>query len=101
MFYCTPCAHEREWPEGRFKSHGKCEVCGKVAACSDIPSRDLPLPKQKNTEKIGRSILKGASEPIDNCAIVCTACKPLKPFECIAFPATCEFCGKETICRVG
>ncbi len=44
MFYCQPCGDDRNWPEGWMKSRGPCELCGKVAICSDRPSSSLPLP---------------------------------------------------------
>ncbi len=54
MFFCDPCAKENGWPMSMFKSSGRCEMCEKQAACSDIPSRQLPLPKPKleNTMEI-------------------------------------------------
>lgn len=45
MFYCTPCAKPRGWPETVSKSSGKCEICNKVAICNDLPSKLLPMPK--------------------------------------------------------
>lgn len=48
MFYCDPCARSKGWPEGFMKSHGPCEVCGKTRLCSDVPSKFLPLPKEKS-----------------------------------------------------
>ncbi len=45
MFYCQSCADERGWPEGWAKSRGPCELCAKIALCSDRPSSSLPLPK--------------------------------------------------------
>lgn len=41
MFYCDPCRKKKDWPERAFKSTGPCEVCGKVSACNDVPSKDL------------------------------------------------------------
>lgn len=49
MFYCDPCAKKCRWPIGLVRSTGACEICGKKAVCSDIPSRDLPpAPKLHN-----------------------------------------------------
>lgn len=48
MFYCTRCAKRREWPESIFQSHGRCEVCGKVASCSDTPSKYLPASRAES-----------------------------------------------------
>lgn len=45
MFYCGKCADEREWPDSLFKSRGRCEICGQAAACNDVPSKYLPMPK--------------------------------------------------------
>lgn len=45
MFFCNPCATKREWPQSMFKSRGKCEICNEIAVCNDIPSSNLPLPK--------------------------------------------------------
>lgn len=47
MFYCDPCRDQRGWPDSIFKSRGKCEVCRTVAVCNDVPSKYLPLPKEK------------------------------------------------------
>lgn len=44
MFYCAACGKKKKWPVGLVKSQGACEICGTVAVCSDIPSRDLPKP---------------------------------------------------------
>lgn len=44
MFYCGECATERQWPTTMFKSHGRCETCGKTAVCNDTPSSLLPAP---------------------------------------------------------
>ena len=49
MFYCKKCGDDREWPEGFFKSYGRCEICGKSAPCSDVQSKLLPLPKRMKT----------------------------------------------------
>lgn len=44
MFYCDPCARLRVWPRTPYKSHGRCEMCGEVAVCNDLPSSLLPDP---------------------------------------------------------
>lgn len=44
MFYCQTCQEERQWPKGIMRSYGKCEVCGAVDRCSDVPSKYLPAP---------------------------------------------------------
>jgi hypothetical protein len=50
MFYCDACRKRNEWPEGYMFSRGKCEVCGNVADCHDVPSRALPMPKTRGAE---------------------------------------------------
>jgi hypothetical protein len=42
MFYCKPCGEEKGWPNGLVRSDGNCEICGKHADCSDVPSSHLP-----------------------------------------------------------
>ena len=42
MFYCDRCAKKRNWPISWSKSCGRCELCGQVAVCNDVPSEDLP-----------------------------------------------------------
>lgn len=42
MFYCKTCGDKNKWPEGFAKSYGPCEMCGKTADCSDVPSKYLP-----------------------------------------------------------
>ena len=44
MFYCNKCAEKEGWPESIGKSHGKCEMCGEVDTCNDVPSSRLPSP---------------------------------------------------------
>jgi len=46
MFFCEACRVKRGWPESLARSHGSCEVCGKHAACYDVPSSALPPPKK-------------------------------------------------------
>lgn len=36
MFYCDKCAEKRGWVTSIAKSHGKCEVCEKIAFCNDV-----------------------------------------------------------------
>lgn len=48
MFYCNPCADERRWPKAFAEfamSYGKCEICGKVRPCNDVPSSALSVPE--------------------------------------------------------
>ena len=52
MFYCDECAKKKGWRTSLFQSLGNCEVCGKVASCSEIPSSQLPsTPKNKDDKK--------------------------------------------------
>jgi hypothetical protein len=51
MFYCNPCAEEQDWPLSFSKSFGACEMCGKVKACNDVPSRCLPPSKKQDPTK--------------------------------------------------
>ena len=53
MFYCESCRQERSWPEGWTFSRGPCELCGEVARCHDVPSRNLPIPDKARQEIIG------------------------------------------------
>lgn len=50
MFYCDICAKRNEWPRGwpHPQSIGPCEVCGRKAICTDIPSRVLPEAQRKS-----------------------------------------------------
>ena len=52
MFYCDKCAERANWPKTYFRSHGRCEICGNTASCSDMPSRMLPdpTPEKKGNE---------------------------------------------------
>lgn len=50
MFYCEACRIKQQWPEGMTGSYGKCEVCGKIARCYDVPSSHLPI-ATKTTKK--------------------------------------------------
>ena len=48
MFYCNACGGERKWPtDALLRSDGPCEICGEVADCNNIASRDLPIPEPK------------------------------------------------------
>lgn len=48
MFYCQTCAGRRGWPDRTLsRSYGKCEVCGKVDECNDVPSKYLPIPEER------------------------------------------------------
>lgn len=51
MFYCNRCAELNDWPETGFKSRGKCEICGHVRDCNDLPSSALPMPLDDEDRK--------------------------------------------------
>jgi len=51
MFYCHDCAAKNEWPITAFVSAGRCEICHEVSFCNDTPSRALPYPKEKDSDK--------------------------------------------------
>ncbi len=52
MFFCDPCAAREAWPTSLLsRSHGRCEICGKTADCSDIPSSALPVPTYRPTPR--------------------------------------------------
>lgn len=42
MFYCETCRFVNSWPQGIFRSGGKCEVCGHTATCYDVRASHLP-----------------------------------------------------------
>ena len=47
MFYCDPCAREREWPVSMARSLGRCELCKQKRVCNDVHTSKIPLPKDK------------------------------------------------------
>jgi hypothetical protein len=49
MFYCNDCAIDNKWPYGYGMpmSRGPCEICGKTRDCVDVPSGQLPMPKEQ------------------------------------------------------
>lgn len=47
MFFCQACQEKNDWPGILAYSYGTCEVCGDKAACYDVPSKFLPMPKPK------------------------------------------------------
>jgi hypothetical protein len=49
MFYCDPCAEQRDWPiDGdAYKSMGRCEICERPTACNDRQSRLLAIPTEE------------------------------------------------------
>lgn len=44
MFYCEPCAKERNWPESGFRSAGACEICDRTELCYSVKASLLPIP---------------------------------------------------------
>ena len=51
MFYCNKCADKRKWPRSWFNSYGRCEMCGEMQECNDVPAKDLPIPEVVKTAK--------------------------------------------------
>jgi len=47
MFYCDECAEKNGYPQSIIRSIGPCELCGRIADCSDMPSSSLPKPEEK------------------------------------------------------
>jgi hypothetical protein len=47
MFYCKDCGDKYGYPESVGKSIGRCELCGALDECSDVPSSFLPMPKKQ------------------------------------------------------
>lgn len=41
MFFCNDCKTKNNWPGLWESSYGKCEMCGKIAPCYDVPSSRL------------------------------------------------------------
>jgi hypothetical protein len=44
MFYCEPCREKNNWPGIIKVSYGKCEECGGIRGCYDVPTAALPKP---------------------------------------------------------
>jgi hypothetical protein len=42
MFYCEKCRKKYAYPESIMKSSGPCEICGEVADCNDVATKNLP-----------------------------------------------------------
>ena len=47
MYYCEPCAKERDWPESGARSVGPCEICERMELCYDVKAHLLPIPGLK------------------------------------------------------
>ncbi|HEV2928297.1 MAG TPA: hypothetical protein VGW74_06365 [Propionibacteriaceae bacterium] len=62
MFFCSPCAKARDWPESIFKSVGPCEVCGKTRACSEVHSGALPPPQVRPARHDARQTLRSEED---------------------------------------
>jgi len=45
MYICDECRKLRNYPEGFCISRGRCELCGALADCHDIPKTWLPKVK--------------------------------------------------------
>lgn len=61
MLYCEKCREANKWPESVFMSHGKCEVCGTVGECNDVPSERLPLKTGNEDNASSKSDTKWAN----------------------------------------
>ena len=51
MFFCEKCRKKNGWFEAIGKSYGRCEICGKVDLCHDIPCKYLPMPVKKKRKR--------------------------------------------------
>lgn len=47
MFYCTPCAKDKGWPNQGSRSAGPCEICGRMELCHNVKAHLLPIPGLK------------------------------------------------------
>lgn len=45
MFYCEPCGKKKGWPASVSLSMGRCELCGTITGCNDVPHSQLPPPE--------------------------------------------------------
>ena len=75
MFFCDKCAEQNNWPQSVVRSRGRCEVCGEVAVCYDMPCSCLPKPEDKKPEEEAKDnqpkfIRKGQCKRCGDC---CTA----------------------------
>lgn len=52
MFFCNECANKKGWPQSFSRSRGRCEVCGEIADCNEVPSSELPIPIKKYKAKV-------------------------------------------------
>lgn len=65
MFYCGECAQARKWPVTGFTSSGRCEICGRQAACSDLPSTLLPDTRPDTSYQVSSYGRNGADTRLD------------------------------------
>ena len=42
MFYCEECRVNNGWFNSFMRSYGRCEMCGCIGECYDMPSSSLP-----------------------------------------------------------
>lgn len=56
MFYCNQCAEKNGYPKSIGRSIGVCEICGTYADCNDVPSSQLPKPKDLFSKFAGTSL---------------------------------------------
>jgi hypothetical protein len=59
MFYCDECAEKNGYPQSIIRSKGPCELCDRVANCSDMPSSSLPKPEEKLDKHIEIGLAMG------------------------------------------
>jgi hypothetical protein len=53
MFFCKTCADDNKWPTSMEQSWGRCEVCGAIRRCNDVPATALINPPHRLTLSIG------------------------------------------------
>lgn len=58
MFFCDPCAEERNWPKSICWSYGPCEICKTMTACNDVKSSRLPLPIDDGPNPLKEFLIK-------------------------------------------
>lgn len=90
MFYCNNCKIKNGWSYSFNESYGKCEVCGIVGVCNDVPSSRLPMPHQTAETSINcyHDHVKGFKENSENKKIY----EALKRIQ----PASCRMLSKDT-----
>jgi len=67
MFYCDECGRKKGWPIGMLKSKGPCEICHQEAICNEVPSGQLPYPKDMALPQVEEDDL----QPLDDFGDIC------------------------------